>query len=202
MKQKSEDLFAQRFTEYHCGVPVIKKAELPKAAAKLAKFENVVQDHQAFQEACDKLEEYICDKICLYAKACSTDAALQEQCDMCSYHHHILTLKTMYYDLNILEARESQQLREKIAGLQTELELSRHAVNHLREQVDKQNLRKLSDSSVTVEDLKKYAVVVQEQEPSAWKEMLHGAIGHAYYNGRIDRKQWESLITAYGLDTQ
>lgn len=71
----------KRYTEYHAGVAVIKnKALLPKAMAKLARFENSQEQVESFTT---EMMEHICDNLCRHPREASDQETLEDICAEC-----------------------------------------------------------------------------------------------------------------------
>lgn len=116
----------ERYTEYHCGVAVIKdKEKLPEALRKLAGYEDAEELSNGFDKLTEDFAAYVCDEICPNPYVFGEEE-LAEECKKCKLETFINTITSKYLEIDRFAGSELEKKMIENQRLQKELQKVRH----------------------------------------------------------------------------
>lgn len=116
----------ERFTEYHCGVAVIKdKEKTSEDLRKLAGYEDAEALSEDFNKLTEDFAAYVCDEICPHPYVLGEDD-LAKECEKCKVEEFIKKITSKYLKIDRFVGSELEKAMIKNYRLQKELEKIQH----------------------------------------------------------------------------
>lgn len=116
----------ERFTEYHCGVAVIKdKEKLPEALRKLASYEDAEELSEEFNKLTEDFAAYVCDEICPHPYVLGEED-LSKECEKCKLETYINTITSKYLEIDRFVGSELEKKMIENRRLQRKLQKVQH----------------------------------------------------------------------------